>query len=159
MTGNVFVAVLFNVARMILAALGFITPVLAIGFMVLSIFAILLNTLRIRGVDLQREELTESGLLAATDFGARHALRRLRGEDRRGAGLRAGGAPGDAEGFAETDPRPLRAGESAGGAVARSRRPGRAHRRDVIRRACPKMKADSEPIFQSEGMDTSAHRF
>lgn len=68
MTGNVIVAVLFNIAGMILAAIGFITPVLAIGFMVLSIFAILLNTLRIRSINLQREELTEGSPLAEADF-------------------------------------------------------------------------------------------
>ncbi|CAN5776163.1 heavy metal translocating P-type ATPase [soil metagenome] len=68
MTGNVIVAVLFNIIGMILAALGFITPVLAIGFMIVSIFAILLNTLRIRAIDLQREELSESGPLAETDL-------------------------------------------------------------------------------------------
>ncbi|MBW3634993.1 MAG: heavy metal translocating P-type ATPase [Armatimonadetes bacterium] len=68
MTGNVVVAVLFNIAGMLLAALGFITPTLAIGFMLISIFAILLNTLRIRGIDLQREDLTESGPLAEADF-------------------------------------------------------------------------------------------
>ena len=68
MTGNVIVAVLFNIIGMILAALGFITPVLAIGFMIVSIFAILLNTLRIRAIDLQREDLTESGPLAEADL-------------------------------------------------------------------------------------------
>jgi len=68
MTGNVIVAVLFNIIGVILAAFGFITPVLAIGFMVVSIFAILLNTLRIRGIDLQREDFTESGPLAEADF-------------------------------------------------------------------------------------------
>lgn len=46
MTGNVIVAVLFNLVGMVLAALGLITPILAITIMVVSIFAILLNTLR-----------------------------------------------------------------------------------------------------------------
>jgi Cu+-exporting ATPase len=55
MTGNVIVAVLFNVVGMILAALGFITPLLAIIFMIVSIFAILLNTLRIQALKLGRE--------------------------------------------------------------------------------------------------------
>ncbi|HSH39956.1 MAG TPA: cation transporter, partial [Chthoniobacterales bacterium] len=68
MTGNVIVAVLFNIVGMLLAALGLITPVLAIGFMILSIFAILLNTLRIRAINLEREELTETGALAEADF-------------------------------------------------------------------------------------------
>lgn len=68
MTGNVIVAVLFNIAGMALAAVGFITPTLAIVVMTVSIFAILLNTLRIRGIDLQREELTETGPLADVEF-------------------------------------------------------------------------------------------
>ncbi|MDQ3623113.1 MAG: metal-transporting ATPase, partial [Verrucomicrobiota bacterium] len=68
LTGNVIVAVLFNVIGMALAAMGFITPVLAIGFMIVSIFAILLNTLRIRTINLQRAELIESGPLAEADF-------------------------------------------------------------------------------------------
>lgn len=55
MTGNVIVAVLFNVVGMILAAFGFITPLLAIVFMIVSIFAILLNTLRIQALKLGRE--------------------------------------------------------------------------------------------------------
>lgn len=68
MTGNVIVAVLFNLVGMILAAMGFVTPTLAITIMVLSIFAILLNTLRIRGIDLQREELPELELLVEQEF-------------------------------------------------------------------------------------------
>ncbi len=68
MTGNVIVAVIFNVIGMALAALGFVTPALAITVMVLSIFAILLNTLRIRGIDLHREELAETGPLAEVEF-------------------------------------------------------------------------------------------
>ena len=35
---------------------------------IVSIFAILLNTLRIRGIDLQREELTGTGPLADVEF-------------------------------------------------------------------------------------------
>jgi Cu+-exporting ATPase len=66
--GNVTVAVLFNLVGMALAALGSITPVLAISFMIVSIFAILLNTLRIRTVNLQREELTDDRSLAEADF-------------------------------------------------------------------------------------------
>lgn len=48
LTGNVIVAVIFNILGMGLAALGLVTPLLAIAFMIVSIFAILLNTLRIR---------------------------------------------------------------------------------------------------------------
>jgi cation transport ATPase len=59
MTGNVIAAVLFNIVGMILAAMGFITPSLAIIFMIVSIFAILLNTLRIRVIKLEREEIAE----------------------------------------------------------------------------------------------------
>lgn len=68
MTGNVIVAVIFNVFGMALAAMGLITPALAIGIMVLSIFAILLNTLRIRGVNLEREEAKETGALADVEL-------------------------------------------------------------------------------------------
>lgn len=53
MTGNVIVAVLFNVVGMILAAFGLITPLLAIGVMIVSIFAILINTLRIKTIRLE----------------------------------------------------------------------------------------------------------
>lgn len=55
MLSNVAVAVLFNIVGIILAALGYITPVLAIAFMIVSIFGILLNTLRIRTIDLERQ--------------------------------------------------------------------------------------------------------
>jgi len=68
LTGNVAVAVLFNVIGMALAAFGYITPLLAIAFMIVSIFAILLNTLRIRGIDLGREDVEESGPLAAVEL-------------------------------------------------------------------------------------------
>ncbi|QTE35824.1 heavy metal translocating P-type ATPase [Mucilaginibacter gossypii] len=53
MTGNVIVAVIFNIVGMTLAALGYITPLLAIIVMILSIFTILFNTLRIRGIKLE----------------------------------------------------------------------------------------------------------
>ena len=53
LTGNVIVAVIFNILGMGLAALGFVTPLLAIAFMIVSIFAILLNTLRIRWMKLE----------------------------------------------------------------------------------------------------------
>jgi P-type Cu+ transporter len=68
MTGNVIVAVLFNIVGMGLAAMGFITPALAITVMVLSIFAILLNTLRIRGLDLEREEAAPTDSLAEIEL-------------------------------------------------------------------------------------------
>ncbi|HEU4407743.1 MAG TPA: heavy metal translocating P-type ATPase [Polyangiaceae bacterium] len=68
MTSNVVIATLFNVVGMALAAVGFVTPVLAVTIMVVSIFAILLNTLRVRGVDLERDEAVESGPLAEVEF-------------------------------------------------------------------------------------------
>lgn len=68
LTGNVVVAVLFNLVGMGLAAFGFITPLLAITFMIVSIFAILLNTLRIRGIDIGREEVAETGPLAELEL-------------------------------------------------------------------------------------------
>ncbi|MCR4300349.1 MAG: heavy metal translocating P-type ATPase [Sulfuricaulis sp.] len=68
LTGNVIVAVLFNLVGMGLAAFGLITPLLAIAFMILSIFAILLNTLRIRGIDLGREEMEDAGPLAEVEL-------------------------------------------------------------------------------------------
>jgi Cu+-exporting ATPase len=68
MTGNVVVAVLFNIVGMILAALGYITPMLAIIVMIVSIFAILLNTLRIRGLKLERGEEAAAGPLAEVEF-------------------------------------------------------------------------------------------
>lgn len=62
MTGNVIVAVLFNIVGMALAAFGLITPMFAIIIMILSIFAILINTLRIRTMKLEtiQEEPTAS---------------------------------------------------------------------------------------------------
>lgn len=68
LTGNVIVAVLFNLVGMGLAAFGLITPLLAIAFMMVSIFAILLNTLRIRGIDLGREEMEDTGPLAELEL-------------------------------------------------------------------------------------------
>ena len=68
LTGNVIVAVLFNLVGMGLAAFGYITPLFAIAFMIVSIFAILLNTLRIRGIDLGREEVTDAGPLAELEL-------------------------------------------------------------------------------------------
>ena len=68
LTGNVIVAVIFNIFGMILAAMGMVSPILAISVMVLSIFAILLNTLRIRVINLEREEEPEIAPLAEVEF-------------------------------------------------------------------------------------------
>lgn len=68
LTGNVIVAVLFNLVGMGLAAGGYITPLLAIAFMVVSIFAILLNTLRIRSIDLGREEVQDTEPLSELEL-------------------------------------------------------------------------------------------
>jgi Cu+-exporting ATPase len=68
LTVNVVIAVLFNVIGMLLATLGLITPLLAVGWMILSIFAILLSTLRIRVMALEREETIEGGPLAEVEF-------------------------------------------------------------------------------------------
>jgi len=68
LTGNVVVAVLFNVIGMALAAMGFVTPLFAIAFMVVSIFAILLNTLRVRRIAFEREEFSEHGALAEVEL-------------------------------------------------------------------------------------------
>jgi cation transport ATPase len=68
LTVNVVIAVLFNVIGMLLAAAGLITPLLAVGWMILSIFAILLSTLRIRVMALEREETIEAGPLAEVEF-------------------------------------------------------------------------------------------
>jgi Cu+-exporting ATPase len=67
---NVAVAVLFNIIGIALAALGYITPVFAILFMIVSIFGILLNTLRIRSINLERDNATgkEQLPLAETEF-------------------------------------------------------------------------------------------
>lgn len=68
MTGNVIVAVLFNIVGMLLATLGLITPMLAIVVMIVSIFAILINTLRIRTLKLESVSLETSAALAETSF-------------------------------------------------------------------------------------------
>ena len=68
MTGNIFVAVLFNVVGMILAAFGLITPLLAIGVMIVSIFAILINTLRIRAIRLETVKLESLQSLNQINF-------------------------------------------------------------------------------------------
>ena len=67
---NVALAVIANVLGIGLAAAGFITPVVAIAFILTSIFAILLNTLRIRGVKLRSEVAHDvaNAPLAETEF-------------------------------------------------------------------------------------------
>jgi cation transport ATPase len=71
LTGNVVIAVIFNVLGMGLAALGLVTPLLAIVFMIVSIFAILFNTLRVRFMTL------EAGSLEAEGDGVAHAEYRV----------------------------------------------------------------------------------
>jgi Cu+-exporting ATPase len=68
MTGNVLVAVLFNIVGMTLAALGFITPMFAIIIMILSIFAILLNTLSIRALKLETAQEKEAASVSEVEF-------------------------------------------------------------------------------------------
>lgn len=68
MTGNVIVAVLFNIVGMLLAAMGLITPLFAITFMIVSIFAILLNTLRIRAIPLTRDQIDPPAALEERQF-------------------------------------------------------------------------------------------
>jgi cytochrome c biogenesis protein CcdA len=62
----VIIAVLFNIIGMMLAVMGYITPVFAIRvMMIFSIFAILLNTLRVRGIKRERQDPLKSPPLAA----------------------------------------------------------------------------------------------
>ena len=68
LTVNVVIAVLFNVIGMALAAIGLITPLLAVGWMILSIFAILVSTLRVRVLPLERHEVSETASLAEVEF-------------------------------------------------------------------------------------------
>lgn len=68
MTGNVIVAVLFNIVGMGLAAFGFITPMFAIIIMIVSIFAILLNTLRIRTLKLETSKEEHAASVAEIIF-------------------------------------------------------------------------------------------
>lgn len=68
MTGNVIVAVLFNIVGMLLATFGLITPMLAIVVMIISIFSILINTLRIRTLKLESIALETTAALAETSF-------------------------------------------------------------------------------------------
>ncbi len=53
---------------MLLATLGLITPMLAIVVMIVSIFAILLNTLRIRALKLEKVSLETTAALMETSF-------------------------------------------------------------------------------------------
>lgn len=66
--GNVIVAVLFNVVGMVLAAMAYITPLLAILVMILSIFAILINTLRIRTLQLDRADTLKPEKLSQIEY-------------------------------------------------------------------------------------------
>lgn len=68
LTVNVVIAVLFNVIGMMLAAFGLITPLLAVGWMILSIFAILLSTLRVRVLSLERLDVSNASSLAEVEF-------------------------------------------------------------------------------------------
>jgi len=68
MTGNVIVAVLFNIVGMVLAAMGLITPMLAIGVMIISIFAILINTLRIKTIKMETIQAISSKSLNQVNF-------------------------------------------------------------------------------------------
>jgi P-type E1-E2 ATPase len=68
LTVNVVIAVLFNIAGMVFAAMGLITPLLAVGWMILSIFAILVSTLRVRVLPLERHATAETGPLAEVEF-------------------------------------------------------------------------------------------
>lgn len=68
LTGNVLLAILFNVIGMVLAAMGYITPLLAISVMILSIFTILINTLRIRNLKLERPSIEKIEKLSQVEF-------------------------------------------------------------------------------------------
>lgn len=68
LTINVVIAVLFNVIGMVLAGFGLITPLLAVGWMILSIFAILLSTLRVRALPLERHDMSDTSSLAEVEF-------------------------------------------------------------------------------------------
>jgi Cu+-exporting ATPase len=68
MTSNVIIAVLFNFVGMLLATLGFITPLLAIVVMTVSIFSILINTLRIRTLKLESISSKTADTIAETSF-------------------------------------------------------------------------------------------
>ena len=68
LTMNVAIAVLFNVIGIVLAAFGQITPLLAVAWMLLSIFAILISTLRVRALKLERHTVNDNAALAEVEF-------------------------------------------------------------------------------------------
>lgn len=68
LTSNVIIAVIFNIVGMLLAAMGFITPVFAIVVMIVSIFAILINTLRVRSVGLETIQAVNAATLVESEF-------------------------------------------------------------------------------------------
>lgn len=70
MKQNIAVAVLFNFVGMSLAVAGLITPAIAIGVMVLSIFTILLNTLSLTRVDLGQDTNEENVPVIETELSA-----------------------------------------------------------------------------------------
>ncbi len=70
MKQNIAVAVLFNFVGMSLAVIGLITPAIAIGVMIFSIFAILLNTLSLTRVDLGQDHDEENAPVIETELTA-----------------------------------------------------------------------------------------
>ncbi len=68
LTSNVVIAVIFNIVGMLLAALGFITPGIAIVVMIVSIFAILVNTLKVRSLKLESIETSNEKALVQSEF-------------------------------------------------------------------------------------------
>lgn len=68
LTRNVVIAVIFNIFGMLLAALGLITPVMAIVVMILSIFSILLNTLQVRSLKLESVDTVNQNALVQSEF-------------------------------------------------------------------------------------------
>ncbi|HAH45761.1 MerR family DNA-binding transcriptional regulator [Gimesia sp.] len=70
MKQNIAVAVLFNFVGMTLAVAGLITPAVAIGVMIFSIFAILLNTLSLTRVDLGQDYDEENASVIETELSA-----------------------------------------------------------------------------------------
>lgn len=70
MTQNIAVAVLFNFVGMSLAVAGMITPAFAIGVMIFSIFAILLNTLSLTRVDLGEDDDADNVSVVETELTA-----------------------------------------------------------------------------------------
>ena len=70
MKHNIAVAILFNFVGMSLAVAGLITPGVAIGVMIFSIFAILLNTLSLTHVDLGQDYDEENASVIETELSA-----------------------------------------------------------------------------------------